>query len=294
MNKYAKILGWLISALCLFFFIRHVANVGLSVPDRTAFEIIIFVAAGAFVYALAVLALSLAWWLMLRSEVATSNDWKLIRSYLIGQFAKYLPGNVFQYAARHSIGVAAGASHSRLIGAAFAEIYLLLCCGSAIAIAAASPVLANVASSLPTFPAWLGLLPLAAIFAVSSPRQAAPGLKWLPQLPIRTVIAASFSYMSFFLIFGALYLACLLWTAGAIPDAVAAMGSAAVAWIAGFVIPGPPAGAGVREAALTLGAGEQLSPSTVAASIILFRTLTLSGDFIAFLGGVAIGTRHES
>lgn len=293
MKKPAKIVGWVISALCLFFFVRHIADVGLSVPGRTAVEIIAFVAAGAFVYALGVLSLSLAWWLMLRSEGAQPSPLNLIRSYLIGQFAKYLPGNVFQYAARHNMGVAAGASHSALVGAALAEIYLLLCCGSAIAVAAASPVLANVAPSLPTFPAWLGLLPLGAMFAVSSPRQVAPGLRWLPQLPMRTVIAASLGYTAFFMVFGALYLACLIWTARAVPDPVAAMGAAAVAWISGFVIPGPPAGAGVREAALTLGAGHELSPPTVAASIILFRMLTLGGDFIAFVTGMAIGTRHK-
>lgn len=294
MKKYAKIFGWLISALCLVFFIHHVSDVGLSVPGRTPLEIIFFVAAGAFVYALGVLALSLAWWAMLRPETARANSWKLIRSYLMGQFAKYLPGNVFQFAARHSMSTAAGASHSSLIGAAFAEIYLLLCCGSAIAIAAASPVLGNIAPSLPTFPAWLGFLPLALVFAVSSPRQIAPGLRWLPRLPVRTVVAASFGYTVFFLIFGALYLVCLVWIAGAVPDAVAAVGSAAVAWIAGFVIPGPPAGAGVREAALTLGAGSQLPPAMVAASIILFRVLTLGGDLIAFLGGFLMGTRNRS
>ncbi|MDH5822983.1 hypothetical protein QFW77_08270 [Luteimonas sp. RD2P54] len=244
-------------------------------------------------YALAVFVLALAWLRMLRVDAGRAEPLALMASYLVGQFAKYLPGNIFQYAARHGMGAAAGASHQGLVGAAFAEIYLLLCCGGALAIATGTVALADAVPAWPSLPKWLGAFPLIAAFAVSLPGRLAPRLRWLPRMPTATVAAVCACYLTFFLMFGVLYVFSLTWVTGSPPDLVAVVGSAAAAWVVGFIIPGPPAGAGVREAALTIGAGHSPQEAAVAASIVLFRLITLGGDFVAFIAGSLIGSRYR-
>lgn len=245
-------------------------------------------------YAMGVLILAAAWWQMLKIDAPPSGARLLIASYLVGQFAKYLPGNVFQYVARHGLGAAAGASHSALITAAVAEVYLLLCCGAAVALAAAAPTLGAAIPALGGVSRWLALLPLCAILGISLAGRVRPHVRWVPHVPAGIALIVSCCYVVFFLLFGALYFVCLAWVNGTSPAFVPSIGAAATAWVAGFVIPGPPAGAGVREAALTLGVGTQFPAAGVATSILMFRIMTLCGDFLAFLGGSMMGMRLQT
>ncbi|MGY1425763.1 hypothetical protein [Lysobacter sp. A289] len=282
----ARLAGWVISIACLVFFVRHVQQVGLSTPGRSVGENAAFVLVCSVAYAAAVGILALAWARMLRSAIPAGRSIRpLVTSYLIGQFAKYLPGNVLQYAARHGLGITAGASHPRLVAAAFAEIYLLVCCGAAVAMGAGMPAISSMAPEWPVLPMWLGLLPLVAGFSVSVPAKLLPSQRWLPELPTSTVAIAMGGYLGFFVIFGGLYWLCLAWSTQVAIMAGPAIGTAAVAWLAGFVIPGAPAGAGLREAALSLGMGPSLPAAGVSAAIVLFRLISLSGDFVAFITG---------
>jgi len=281
----ARIAGWAISLACLAFFVRHVQKVGISTPGHAVIENIGFVLAGSILYAAAVLILALTWAMMLRRALPPGTGPRpLVESYLLGQFAKYLPGNVLQYAARHGLGVKAGISHSQLIGAAFSEIYLLICSGAAIAVAAGLPELTGVLDDWPALPNWLCILPLAAAFAVSAPAKFLPATRWLPNLPVGQVATATCGYLAFFAAFGGLYWLCLAWSIHVGVDPAPALSTASFAWLAGFVIPGAPAGAGLREAVLSVGMAP-LPTAEVAASIVLFRLITLGGDFVAFIGG---------
>lgn len=286
-----RVAGWVVSLACLGFFISHVSRVGLSIPHHSTAPTLAVLAGGALTYSAGVGLLAIAWWRMLRSDSGQPASGPLMVSYLVGQFAKYLPGNVFQYAARHGLGVAAGASHGTLVAAAFSEICLLLCCGAAVALAAGGSVIADVFPGVGRLPGWLALAPLSAALAVSIPGNLLPKVRWLPRMPIATVAAVCSCYLAFFLLFGVLYFACLAWVNVETVDVPASIGAAAMAWVAGFVIPGPPAGAGVREATLTLGAGPGVNAAAVATSILMFRTMTLCGDFLAFVGGSLLGSR---
>ena len=62
----------------------------------------------AIVYGASNLLLALGWWRLLRClGVTAARGWAL-RAYAISQLAKYVPGNIFQFAGRQAIGVAAG------------------------------------------------------------------------------------------------------------------------------------------------------------------------------------------
>jgi hypothetical protein len=66
---------------------------------------------------------------------------------------------------------------------------------------------------------------------------------------------------------------------------------AAAAWLGGFVVPGAPAGLGVREAILTAGLELAGYGSTALTVAIGYRLITLAGDVIFALVGFALPKR---
>jgi hypothetical protein len=286
-SRLVRPIGWVVSFACLAFFAHHLWIVGFATPSRPARDTAVFILLSATAYAGAVAVLALSWVAMLRG--ACGNMRALAASYLLGQFAKYLPGNVFQYAARHGLGIRAGASHRDLIAAALTEAYLLVCACTAVCLISGSVVLAKIAPDWPELPSELAAAPVIAAFLVLLPARFLPHIEWLPRLRARAVTLSFAGYVVFFHVFGGLYWLCLSWFSPVLAEPYSAIGASAVAWLAGFLIPGAPSGAGVREAALSLGTESSATAAEVAASIVLFRLVTLLGDFLAFLMGWASG-----
>lgn len=112
------------------------------------------------------------------------------------------------------------------------------------------------------------------------------GLRWLPRYPWPKVLIATLGYLLFFFGFGLIFYAILRCTTPLQPDLTRVVTHGSLAWLVGFIIPGAPAGAGMREAALALAAGEQGRTPAVLTAILLFRLVTLSGDFLALCAGL--------
>lgn len=284
-RRIARGAGWVISLLCLAYFIRHVQNVGLAGLDRSPAVNATFVLSAAAAYAAAVCLLAAAWVAMLATATPTGCRRVVFSSYLIGQFAKYLPGNIFQYAARHGLGRKAGVPHGALVAAAFAEVFLLVCAGAAVAVAAGGPIITLLVPEFPRLPVTAGLLPLILAFGILIPAWLLPSATWVPRFTAMATAITLATYVGFFLMFGSLYWATLVWSIDDGAPWLHSAGTAAAAWLAGFVIPGAPAGAGLREAALSFGVAPDLAPAGIATSILLFRLVTLLGDFMAFAAG---------
>src|SRR5690606_19499076 len=89
----------------------------------------------------------------------------------------------------------------------------------------------------------------------------------------------------FFAGFGSIYAYALDWATGQSNDKPGTLVCSALAWLLGFVIPGAPAGAGMRESALALAGG---SGPNVLSAILMFRLITMLGDFTAFILGLLL------
>jgi uncharacterized membrane protein len=61
-----------------------------------------------------------------------------------------------------------------------------------------------------------------------------------------------------------------------------------VAWVAGFITPGSPAGMGVREAILVAALGPILGTGVALGVSIALRAVTTLGDGLAFLAALAL------
>jgi hypothetical protein len=284
-----RIAGWLLSSAALAVYILQVAHTGLQLPSQGLARTAGIVVGGGLADGLSVALL--AWlWTRLASAggiFSAPEHATIAGSYLTSQFAKYIPGNVFQYLARHAMGRRLGIGHGALAAAALVEAMLLASAAAILVVAFGMPVLHAVVPSIPEIDsAWaLGLLLVVPILRYLPRRTGLTG--WIPRYRLLTLALLLSGYLVFFLVFGGLFIGMLAWTHVPTPIPARVIGGSSAAWLVGYLVPGAPAGAGLREAALSLAAGAKTSAGVLSA-IVLFRLVTLCGDFFAFLLGRAL------
>ena len=289
-----RVTGWILSAAALVFFSKLVAQNGLTLGGRNATQAIFLVSAGAAVYGTAVGLLALIWSVLAEPRPEGSSARKALAvSYLKSQFAKYLPGNIFQYAARHALGRQLGLGHASLASAAVLEAILLISAASFIVALFGATLVQSLFPDAPKIPGYSALLVLLVIpTVVYFPRIAK--WQWLPRHNLGRIALLLSGYVAFFCVFGGLFLGILIWSTGMFHPASQAISSASLAWLVGFLVPGAPAGAGLREAALTLATNSNRDSPEVLSAIVLFRLVTLLGDFLAFLAGCLMSRPLDS
>lgn len=275
--------GVLLCIAAVLFFAREIRDAGLRLPPGGALRAAGLLSCAGLLYAAGVGLLAMSWsGLVLGRHPPQRMRNEVISSYLISQFGKYLPGNVFQYVGRHALGRRLGIAHRTLASAAVFETGMLLSM-TALVSAAFAPLPVDVTWLRPFATAAAGVT-LLAMFAI--PRVLAGFPQRLRLEPMRFMLFAS-CYLAFVAIFGLIYWGCLRIFGASVPlpDPV---GSAAFGWMLGFIVPGAPAGAGLREAALAL-TQEGNGPSAIVMSaIVAFRVVTMTGDFVALLAGLGI------
>jgi glycosyltransferase 2 family protein len=239
------------------------------------------------VYAGAVAVLAFAW---LALQRGLANRYPppgvSVAGYLVTQFGKYLPGNVAQYAGRHVILRRSGASHRSLVACALAEAALLL-----LAAALWARPLLSMLGSAPVVVSWvfpLVVLAACAFVALGWLRQRIPLVaRGIEAFHPSWLVAALLAYVMFFAIMAfTLWLLCRGLKAEA-PGYGYIAAVAAASWMAGFVVPGAPAGLGVREAAFVTLLGPALPEADVLLLAAALRVATFGGDGLACLAGLA-------
>lgn len=189
------------------------------------------------IYGLANLLLALGWWHLLRQyKLNVLRKWA-IATYGLTQLAKYAPGNVFHLAGRQAIGMAAGLPGWSLAKSAVWELGLLCMAGT-----------------------MLGSLALPLIFPFISSRWAVLGFAFSMGMGVLVLkryggkpTAWAFCFHCLFLVVAGLVFAGLLYlfTEDLFGRSwMELCGAYALAWLAGLLTPGAPAGTGVRELVL--------------------------------------------
>lgn len=287
-------LSWALSLAAIIYFARIVVRTGLTTSGLTVGQLVGVVVLGAAIYGLGVAFLAMLWSSLVVLEPASKNHRSgVVSIYLISQFGKYLPGNVFQYVGRHMLGRQLGFGHSQLAAAAVMEALLMAVGSAALVLSLGRHVLHTLIPSIPLIPAIVGAVPLLILPVVTWLPGRFRALSWIPAYRLSKLASLMVGYAAFFAIFGTLYWALLLWLSPSPAQPIhSVIGASSTAWLVGFLVPGAPAGAGLREAALALAAGgHHPGPSTLTA-ILLFRLITLGGDLLAFLAGHILKAMH--
>jgi len=216
----------------------------------------------------------------------------------VTQFGKYLPGNVGHHIGRAGLAIDAGV---RMSAALLTIGYELLLAIVAAAHLCAIGVLLWPPAAL-AGQAWLEhrwtLLALVSTGAVAglllAPHLVAMltalrggdrGDARVLSLDLRTIVGSYAMYVvgQIAVGVGLWGLALALLPAGsAVPSALFFVGAFATSWIAGLVVPGAPAGLGVREVVLAAWLADALPPDTAVLLVLAMRVATTIGDAINF------------
>ncbi|TPJ80349.1 hypothetical protein FJ419_09745 [Mesorhizobium sp. B2-6-2] len=231
------------------------------------------IAALAGVYGASNLLLALAWrHLMRHLGISISWSWAT-RTYAISQLAKYVPGNIFQFAGRQAIGLAAGIGNGPLAKSTVYELAILVVGGLLF-----SPLVLPLAiAGLPNWFGWFSFVGAAAIAL------------WLAMhIGGASFGAAAAFYLAFLALSGLVFAAAsdLAGGSSGIPPYPAIAGAYVVAWLVGLVTPGAPAGIGIREAILMALLGGVSAEPVILLAVVIGRVITVLGDFLFFAGGL--------
>ncbi|BCG89492.1 hypothetical protein MesoLj113c_56020 [Mesorhizobium sp. 113-3-9] len=227
-------------------------------------------------YAVLNLLMAFGWQRLLRHlDVTVSRPWA-IYAYAISQLAKYVPGNIFQFAGRQAIGLAAGIGNGPLAKSTVYELAIQAAAG----ILFTPLVVPFVAAGVP---GWLGWVSFAAVLAVAL---------WLAARTGGADFAAAVAfYLTFIALAGLVFVAAFV-LAGGSGDLMlypAIAGAYVIAWLVGLITPGAPAGLGVREAVLLFMLGGISSGPVILLAVVIGRTVTVLGDLLFFTGGQIVG-----
>lgn len=252
---------------------NYAEQIDLSVFDITDWSIL---GALVLVYSAANILLARAWWnLLVFFEVKTEWRWA-VKTYGLSQLAKYVPGNIFHLAGRQALGMAAGLPARALAKSAIWELGAISIAGGLFGVLALQLLWPEVAQWISSV---LFLLMTALLFAA------------VRYLLSPSVAAALIWQMTFLFISGAVFigtLAVVMPAEASMPALAALCGAYVVAWLAGLVTPGAPAGVGVRELVLLFLLGKQIAQADLLLAVVLGRVVTVMGDFLFFMSSSTV------
>ncbi|HSM30531.1 MAG TPA: hypothetical protein VK854_07495 [Woeseiaceae bacterium] len=276
--KYLRWIGLAMSLLGVGFV---VVQLGAYAGDLSGFRPsviqVLVLAALTLVYGVTNVALAVAWRDLLEHCGAPSRTRWAVHVFGVTQLAKYIPGNFFHLASRQTVGMSDGHEAMPLLKSAFWEF-------------------AAIMSSAVIFGLWLGPLLFDGVsYAVG-------GSLFVLVLAIVSLCAQRFLspfvmkavlwYVAFLLLSGLVFYATLLLLlpGASLVHALPGICSAyVIAWLAGAVTPGAPAGIGIREVVMFALLQPLVAESDLLVAIVLNRAITAGGDTLFYFFALALG-----
>lgn len=273
------------------------AFVGLRLDDQLgalrelmSASVLLLLGGAALLYGASLLLISHAFWLLLRWQGSSGIGLgESHRIYGRTQIAKYLPGNVFHFVARHVEYRARGV---RDVTLGLAALYETLGLAGAATCLALLGLPGRAASATGDGLPPLGVtLALGVAAVVGGIWMLPPLVAWITRrrgqanaqapLTARSVARLLPFYLAFFLLSGGLALGLHGHASLQRGVLLSTISGYALAWLCGFVVPGASAGLGVREAVMVLWLGEDQAALFAALGM---RVVTTLGDAALLLG----------
>ncbi len=240
-----------------------------------------------------------AWSWLLRELGVKAETRPVIAVFSISQFGKYLPGNIGHHVGRVVLAHESGWQTGRVVLSMMIETGTAL--GSGALVAGIGGLLQAAGGTWEPGRVTLafGMLILGSMLASLAIRHLlANPPAWLKRslaiedridLRLRFVVAYLAAHVASHISMAVALAFLLRGVGGAWPTHLWTLPvGVTIAWLAGFVIPGAPAGLGVREAAVTSLLGATLGPSSVISAALLWRLTTLATDALVFCLGLLL------
>lgn len=305
--------SWLgaVASLCAgLYFIQAVASNWRSFTLGPAGpHLFVLMCCALLLYLATYLAATRAWQLGLQLMGEAQGFAGVGRILMLSQFAKYLPGNIGHHVGRVLLAQRAGLPTDIVVASMLLDMLLMVLAGAACSLPAFALLVeaAREHGATAQRAAWLMLPALAAVACalLALPvvrRRIAPPLARVAAIRsvsglLRITQALAIHCASFLLGASALYLLCRIHPqASALPllEWLDVVGIYAAAWLLGFLMPGAPAGLGVRELVLLLGLSPLLGEQAALTAAAALRLVTTVGDGVAFGAGAWLRRFRES
>ena len=232
-----------------------------------------WLAVGGFslIYCLSNLMLAMGWWNLLGNLGAVTSRLWAVKTYGISQIAKYVPGNIFHLAGRQAMGMASGVAGRPLAKSAVWELASISGTGVLFGVLA----LPLIVPGLPTEVGVLSFLATMGLVAVVLWRFVGPP------------VARAFGWYMFFLAISGFLFAAVVDLLSKSPEIsgtpwLLLCGAYVLAWLAGLITPGAPAGVGVRELVLLFMLKGVVGEPDLLLAVVLGRIVTVCGDVECF------------
>ncbi len=223
-------------------------------------------------YAGANIFLVIAWKNILEHyNLRVASRWAF-QAYGISQLAKYVPGNIFHIAGRQAIAMAAGLPGKLVLKSNLLELIMISCGGTLIGWIVLSllfPNLSLIMALTLLVCSYIGIILIARLYFSLSLSRAI-----IYQLLFLLSSAFIFTTILTLLVHGRVL---------DIPVICTTIGVYTIAWLAGLVMPGAPAGIGIRELVVVYFLSEYIPNAELLLAVLLGRIVTVLGDILFFL-----------
>ncbi|OOG81277.1 hypothetical protein B0E41_18495 [Hydrogenophaga sp. A37] len=257
---------------------EHAGQIDISGFSADTWSLLIVLA---LVYGGANVLLARAWWNLLKQhKLQVPWQWAL-KTYGVSQINKYIPGNIFHLAGRQAIGMAAGLGAQPLARCSLWELMLIAAIGGVFGILAAPLQWHQVSLGMA-----IGLWALAMTVSIAL----------LRNLGAHSLSRALGWQAGFLWISSVVFMVVLKLMAPAdalqSPEWPILWGAYILAWLAGLLSPGAPAGVGVREAVLLLLLSGHFAQADLLLAVVVGRVITASGDLLFYLYALTLRAQH--
>jgi len=245
------------------------AEIDFSRFDTASWTLVIGLA---LAYGMDNLMLALAWYnLLAYFDVDVKISWS-IKVYGISHLSRYLPGNIFHLTGRQVLSMADGIQSWPLVKSTIWELWLISFTGALFSLLALPLLIPSISGSVAISIFLFMVIATIGFF----------------QLFHGSRVAGAMGCYVGFLLISAITFICLIYMVSVIhlPDGVYWInicGAYVLAWLAGLLTPGAPAGLGVRELVLMLLLRGIMMEHNIILSVLLARLVTVLGDFIFFM-----------
>ena len=221
------------------------------------------------VYGVANLIMVLSWKNILQHlGVSVSTRWAT-GVYGTSQLAKYIPGNIFHFLSRQAMGAEAGVPAMPLVKSTLWELGVFAIAGSLAILLVLPNLYQDQCSGLS-----IVLFVLVSVIAM-----------WISQRWFSRWVAHALGWDILFLCVSGLVFVAVLSLFTTVPATAVILigGSYVLAWLAGLVTPGAPAGVGIREVVLLALLHPLVSEADLLPAVLAGRVVTVVGDFLFYL-----------
>lgn len=307
MRRCAYAAGLVLAVACIWFFAERIVEHWPSLRQAASrAEFIPWSLAALLLYMGTFASSTGSWLISLRLVGQKLGFADCARINLLSQFAKFLPGNFSHHVGRVVLARQAGASAKAVAASILIDLLMLVAVGAILSLLNIDALLV-VAESYGGLPST-SMLVLVGVCAILAGAAAAYiVLRLVPQLRSRLhlaimrlrqthllglagSIAGVFSCNVASFTLGCLSIICLTEavTGSVETDLLDVLGAYSLAWLAGFILPGAPAGIGVRDAVMLLALRPYVGEEAATAVTAVFRLVTAAGDGLAFLLGLML------